>query len=450
MNKHTKIVILICLVILNSCVKSREFDTISSACSDNLIANATFTQVKALYQGELLQIQEDLVIEGYVVSSDEEGNFFSVLHFQDEPTNPTEGFQIEIDLRESHLFFEVGSKIFIKLKGLYLGESRGVFRLGGTFAAFGTTSVGRLPALKVPDHIFLSCTNNEVLPRRTTLSELNDSMVNTLVQLDSLEFISDEFGMPFAEPREETERTLKDCNENEILMVNSSFADFQSEILPEANGSITAVLLKENSDFLLAIRYLADIDFTDERCADLQTTSTEIFFSELADPDNNSGARFVELYNASTEPLDLRGWTIRRYTNANTEISSTTDLSGLSITAESTLVISPNTEEFELAYGFAPDLGVSTNSPADSNGDDNLELVDPFGTVIDVFGIVGEDGTGTTHEFEDGRALRNATILQANSTYTFTEWTIFNDTGDEGTTNLPQNAPDDFTPGARN
>ncbi len=76
-----------------------------------------------------------------------------------------------------------------------------------------------------------------------------------------------------------------------------------------------------------------------------------------------------------------------------------------------------------------------------------MQLVDPFGTVIDSFGIVGEDGSGTNHEFEDGRAVRKPEIVIANSTYTFGEWTIFNDTGAEGTKNLPQNAPEDFTPG---
>ena len=113
------------------------------------------------------------------------------------------------------------------------------------------------------------------------------------------------------------------------------------------------------------------------------------------------------------------------------------------------MIISPNAEEFELVYGFAPDLGVSTNSPADSNGDDNLELVDPFGTIIDMFGVIGEDGSGTNHEFEDGRAVRNSNIMVGNPVYTFSEWTIFNDTGDAGTTKLPQNAPEDFTPGVR-
>ncbi len=438
------------LIVSSSCIKNNEFDTISDACSENLMANTTYTQVKELYEGELIQIQEDLIIDGYVISSDKAGNFFSVLHFQDNPTNPTEGFQIEIDLRESHLFFEMGSRILIKLKGLYLNKSRGVFKLGGTFSAFGTTSVGRLPALKIPEHIFLSCdSSSNIQPVNLILENLNDNKVNTLVQVDSLEFVGDEFGLPFAEVRKETKRTLKNCNNNEIKLVNSGFADFQGDILPEANGSVTAILLKENADYLLALRDLDDINFINQRCADLKMTSTQIFFSELADPNNNTGARFIELYNASNKDLDLDGWILRRYTNANTEISSTINLTGLSIAAESTLVISPNAEEFELTYGFAPDLGVSTNSPADSNGDDNLELVDPFGVVIDVFGLVGEDGSNTNHEFEDGRASRNIEITGANSIYTFSEWTIFNDTGEAGTTNLPQNAPEDFTPGSR-
>lgn len=438
------------VLILYGCVKSQDFDALSNTCEANLTANATFAQVKVLYQGQLLQIQEDWVIEGYVISSDRAGNFFSVLHFQDNATDPTEGFQIEIDLFESHLLFEPGSKILIKTKGLYLGQRRGVFRLGGTFAAFGTTSVGRLPALKIHEHIFRSCDEVvELIPTKKSIVELNTTLVNTLVQFDGLEVVEDELGLPFAMEREETERTLKDCEGNEILFLNSGFADFQSEILPEGNGPIKGVLLRENDDFLLAIRDLDDLDLSGEKCAPSQETSNTIFFSELADPDNNSEARFVELYNSATEPLSLEGWTIRRYTNANIQVSSTIDLSGFSIEAESTFVISPNASAFELVYGFAPDFGVGINSPADSNGDDNLELVDPFGQIIDVFGIVGEDGSGSNHEFEDGRALRNSDIIRGNSIYTFSEWTIFNDTGDSGTANLPQNAPEDFTPGVR-
>ncbi|MBC30137.1 MAG: nuclease [Muricauda sp.] len=435
-----------------SCVKNQDFESITDACEENLVANATFADVKALYQGELLQIQEDWVIQGYVISSDRAGNFFSVLHFQDAPAEPIEGFQIAIDLFESHLLFEPGSKVLIKTKGLYLGQSKGIFRLGGTFAAFGATNVGRLPALKIPEHIFRSCDQvAAITPRKVRLDELDNTLTNTLVTIDSLEFVEHELGLPFAEPREETERTLKDCEGNELVLVNSGFADFQGELLPGGNGSVIGVLLRENDDFQLVIRDLDDVSFSNERCEEPVTefTSNQIFFSELADPNNNAGARFVELYNAGNQPLDLNGWSIHRYTNANTEVSSTLDLSGFTIGALGTFVISPNAATFEAVYGFAPDMGVSTNSPADSNGDDNLVLVDPFGSVIDVFGVIGEDGSGTDHEFEDGRALRKVGVSQANPIYTFSEWTVYNDTGAAGTINQPQNAPEDFSPGQR-
>lgn len=90
-----------------------------------------------------------------------------------------------------------------------------------------------------------------------------------------------------------------------------------------------------------------------------------------------------------------------------------------------------------------------TIGTADSIGDDNLELVDSEGNVVDFFGIIGEDGSDTNHEFEDGRALRNASIVEGNPGYTFIEWQIWNDPGGAGTTNVPQDATEAFNPGVR-
>ncbi|WP_435623792.1 DUF5689 domain-containing protein [Flagellimonas sp.] len=444
--------ILVAALLLHlSCVNS-DYDEPLDNCSDSLDNIISYGELEQLVQDEVIQIQEELFIEGYVVSSDKAGNFFSVLHIQDSPINPSQGIQLEIDLRESHLFYEEGSKVRVGVKGLFLGKSGDLLKLGGTFNAFGNLSVGRLPTLKISEHIFNICDSQDLQPVTVAIEDLAQLPSGILVQLQNMEFTDEELGNTFAEPQEETIRILQDCEEIQMEMVNSGFADFQGEIVPESNGTITGVLLKDGNKVQIAIRSLGDVQFSNERCPEIITefTSNQIFISELADPNNNSGARFVELYNSSTEQLDLNLWTLRRYTNANTEVSSTIDLSGIILEGESTLIISPNPSEFELVYGFPPDLGVSTNSPADSNGDDNLELVDPFGTVIDAFGIIGEDGSGTNHEFEDGRALRNPDIIEGNPNYTFSEWTIFNDTGDAGTTKQPQNAPEDFTPGLRN
>lgn len=451
--KHRLNIAFLSITLLGACVKDRNFDLPERNRTIDLAANTTYSEVKNLFQEETFQIQQDLIIEGYVTSSDKAGNFFSVLHFQDKPANPTEGFQIEIDLRDSHLFFPEGSKIYIKLKGLYLGKSKDVFKIGGVFTSFGNVSVGRLPAAVVDKHIFMASEEKfEMRPTQVSIESLNPSLTNTLVAIKGVEIIDDELGKVFALEREETERTLVDCQENTITLLNSGFSNFQSELLPIGNGVITGILLRENDDFSIAIRSLDDIDFAERRCEEVvnEFTSNTVFISELADPNNNSKARFVELYNSTTEPLSLNGWKLIRFTNDNVEVSSFIDLSGFTVQGESTLVISPNADEFELVYGFPPDLGVGVNSPADSNGDDNLQLIDPFGTVIDVFGVVGEDGSNTNHEFEDGRAVRNAKIEKANPIYTFDEWRIFNDTGDAGSTNRPQNAPEDFSPGVRN
>ena len=101
------------------------------------------------------------------------------------------------------------------------------------------------------------------------------------------------------------------------------------------------------------------------------------------------------------------------------------------------------------AFTLFPDLVAGTNSIADSNGDDNLELIDPFDKVVDQFGVPGEDGSGTDHEFEDGGAFRKADVKRGNPVYSVEEWTVYNDTGAAGTILMELFAPQDYSPGLR-
>ncbi|MCD4732058.1 MAG: lamin tail domain-containing protein [Bacteroidales bacterium] len=178
---------------------------------------------------------------------------------------------------------------------------------------------------------------------------------------------------------------------------------------------------------------------------------TQVFITELADPNNNAGVRFIELFNAgSSEVVFTEGsnWRIDKYTNASATVSQTLNLTG-TIPANGFYIIATGTDdgEFFTVFGVTPDQydGID-NGVAGSNGDDNLELYDGSNILIDQYGVPGEDGTGTNHEFEDGRAERKATVTSGNALWDFTEWNIWNDTGGGGTTNLPQNAPEDFDP----
>ena len=177
-----------------------------------------------------------------------------------------------------------------------------------------------------------------------------------------------------------------------------------------------------------------------------------IFISEIADPLNvtsSLNSRFIELYNSSEEDLDLSGWELRRYTNGNPDftVSTVIALEGKNIPAKGVLVIAASSEGFEQVYGFPPDLQGGISSAADCNGDDNIVLTGPSGEVVDMFGRPGEDGTGTDHDFQDGRAHRLPGIQLGSRVFSPEQWEVFNGHGESGTVNRLLNAPEDFDPG---
>ncbi|MDC1519448.1 lamin tail domain-containing protein [Polaribacter sp.] len=161
------------------------------------------------------------------------------------------------------------------------------------------------------------------------------------------------------------------------------------------------------------------------------TTSDIIFITELADPNDNAAARYVEIYNGGTSDVDLTGWTLRRYTNGNAEPQTTgEDLTPIGSLAPGAIaIIAANGTAFEAAFGMAADISAGTGGPADSNGDDQIYITDASDTIVDFFGVPGEDGSGTDHEFEDGRAERKASVTQGTATWDVNEWNIDNDAG---------------------
>ena len=161
------------------------------------------------------------------------------------------------------------------------------------------------------------------------------------------------------------------------------------------------------------------------------TSSDVIFITELADPNDNAAARYVEIYNGGSSSVDLTGWTLRRYTNGNADPQTTgEDLTSIGSLAPGAIaIIAANGTAFEAAFGMTADISAGTGGPADSNGDDQIYITDASDAIVDFFGVAGEDGSGTDHEFEDGRAERKASVTQGTATWDVSEWNIDNDGG---------------------
>jgi len=172
----------------------------------------------------------------------------------------------------------------------------------------------------------------------------------------------------------------------------------------------------------------------------------DVFMTELTDPQNSSDAgRYVELYNSGDASVDLSTYSVQRWTNGNADptASSVVSLSG-EIAPGGFFIICNDDAKFFTTFGLDCHQNIGTGGFADSNGDYNMALLND-GVVVDMFGVPGEDGSGTGHEFEDGRAERAATNTSASAVWDEAGWIVDNDSGGgDG----PVYAPEGFDPGA--
>ena len=198
---------------------------------------------------------------------------------------------------------------------------------------------------------------------------------------------------------------------------------------------------------------------------------SQIIITEIADPDNNNNNNgliynFIEIFNSSNSSIDLSEFYLLRWTNGNSEPQSSpvpTSLSskcGSSLGAKSFCIVSyESPQDFASIYGFYSDGDGSNGGPVGSNGDDNIAIVkiadnvtydstdENTYTVIDMFGVAGEDGSGTAHEFEDGRAERKASSSTPSAVWVASDWNIDNDSSGQYAGDGVQEAPEDFDPG---
>ena len=433
---------------LNSCVKD-EFEIPEIICSDSEIVTKTIQDIHTIATDTPFLYSDNDIIEAYVVSSDQSGNFFKTISMQ--ALNGSLGITVPVDVNDLYTIYNPGRKVYLKLKSLYIQKDHDMLMIGNLV----DDNISRITSTQYQDVLIKSCEviNENELVNQIKIEEINDSHLNTLVELTGVQFNNNALGSSYFESGNSvggsTNLFIIDETGASQIIRTSRFADFSSNTIPEGNGTIRGILTKFADDYQLFIRTLLDVNLNNDRLDIIVNLKNNLFITEIADPNNNADARFIEIYNAENEAVSLNGWKLRRYTNTSTSISSEIDLTGNTIEAGQAFTVSVNATTFESVFGFAPDFNAGSGSPANSNGDDNFELVDSQGNIVDVFGVVGIDGTGTNHEFEDGRALRNTSVTKGNITYTFSEWQIWNDSGDAGTINEPQDAPGNFTPGVR-
>ena len=208
-----------------------------------------------------------MYIKATINADDASGNFYKTVSFQD----ATGALSIIPDRNELNAEFPMGNTIYVKLQGLTLTYDANLPRLGYGIVA---GRLQRIPDILVNDFLIAGGKGEDLVPEVTTISSLMSDptpFFNKLIQLDNVEFTSGFVGQTYADPDNpagpETVNTIiSDCDDNEIILRNSGFADFASDIIPFQNGTLVAIASIFNDDLQLFIRYTNDVQFTENRC----------------------------------------------------------------------------------------------------------------------------------------------------------------------------------------
>ena len=270
-------ILLCCLLFTHSCVKDDDYSIPPVDCT-GLSKTMSFAEFIAKIDASklpnnLVYFTENDVIEGYVISSDETGNFYKSFSIQEDPSNPlTKGIQVEIDQTDLYTKYPEGSLVQIQLNGLVAGYDRGVLKIGSTYISEvnGEERVGRLAELLASTRIKKTCDPIQFIAPRVynSISEaLKPTNVNTLVTIKNVEFENPSIDRTYGDAVGETivNRKLIDKKGKTVDLRNSGYATWADELLPTLSGEITAVVSIYNGTYQLYIRDLLDVRFDEAR-----------------------------------------------------------------------------------------------------------------------------------------------------------------------------------------
>ena len=261
-----KLLNIIFLLILVSCVQDEDFSVPPLECNDPNLSQTI--SAEDLYKNSSSTAKlygNDDVIIGYVVSSDEGGNIYKNISFVDSDGN---GFNMAVDKYDTYTFYEPGRKVYINLKNLYTQIDFGGLEIG---ELYNNTQIGRIPELLIEDYIKRSCdvVDEETLVKKISLADLSDDHLFSLIELENVQFKDTEIGENFYSSSNElggaTNRYIVDDKGYEIIVRTSSFAEFANNVLPDGNGTIRGILTRYNEDYQLFMRSIDDVNMSGAR-----------------------------------------------------------------------------------------------------------------------------------------------------------------------------------------
>jgi hypothetical protein len=220
--------------------------------------------------GTMIRVKGDIILQGVISANDESGNIYKQLFIQDS----TGGIELSIDRASLYTEYKVGQRVFVKCKGLYIGQYGSATQIGYPF----TGSIGRMPSALLSTHLFLDSLPGKapvpvVIDITQTNSDYFDKFQGMLVSFHNVSF-SGNVGSLFAPGTASQSYPISDSIDQPILLPNpggnaliiysSSYASFAKNRLPSGLGTIQGIFTLYNTTYEMLIRDTKDlINFPD-------------------------------------------------------------------------------------------------------------------------------------------------------------------------------------------
>ncbi|MEH6536953.1 MAG: DUF5689 domain-containing protein [Psychroserpens sp.] len=278
-NLNKIILLTLSLVVLNACVQDDDFDTPNVEVTDPVI-NGNIIDIDAVI-GNLTQSGDEIItfedtnnfMEGYVISSDEGGNFFEELVLQDRSENPTAGIVVQIDVNPLFTIYDFGRKVYVKLDGLSVAVDNGVVQIGRREG----NSLEKIASTEMTEFILRTSEVATIVPLEITIADFSNDLENLYIRLSDVQFnrndvLGDNLKTFAAEDNDQFdgERQLESCSTgSSVILSTSTFSDFKSLLLPANRGTLDGILTRDFFDdfYTININSPEDINFDNaERC----------------------------------------------------------------------------------------------------------------------------------------------------------------------------------------
>ena len=258
---------------LFSCINSDNYDApnLSGECSD-LTATKTPQDVAALANSTAQKYTADDVIEAYITSSDEGGNFYKSISMVS--VDGTKGFSMPIDAYNLYTKYEPGRKVYVKMKDRYFANNSQTYSLE-IGSLYNATQVGRISGVEYESVIKRGCTKvdeNTLVNHMTITAAKNNANLNKLIEFDAVQFADESLGKTYFDKTlnpsaswTATNHIINDVSGASIIVRVSEFASFSTKSVPSGNGKIRGVLTRYNGDYQFMIRTENDIMLTNPR-----------------------------------------------------------------------------------------------------------------------------------------------------------------------------------------